>query len=217
MTSHLASVSWSAKWSYWPSTLTASLRRLQRPHCRVGGSGSGSEMAMRPTLTPALTIWVSPDRSHDQGSWRKQSICYIPGTIQLFPQLCNGNENPAVHGGHCLMPPWAQHPSQDKPCPPSSHPGMLPPNPHHCWPQDTGWCSRNWRQLALCSFPLHNGAISRGLRKEGAKALQAICGPAQSSHPFHAEACPLEGSLRQPPQGGGNLLCRHCLLQKALP
>lgn len=32
---------------------------------------------------------------------------------------------------------------------------------------DTGWCSRNWGKLALCSCPLHNGDISWDLGNKG--------------------------------------------------
>lgn len=40
-------------------------------------------MDMSSILAPPLTTWVTPDKSHDQSSYCKQTICYVLGTISV--------------------------------------------------------------------------------------------------------------------------------------
>lgn len=57
--------------------------RRRWPCDRAGEPGLRHEMDMSSILAPPLTTWVTPDKSHDQSSYCKQTICYVLGTISV--------------------------------------------------------------------------------------------------------------------------------------
>ena len=135
--SHLASVSSSVKWgrnSLCPACLPEGTGGLWR---RQSGCRPGVWGRHRFNPGPPLTTWETPYRPHDHSIYCKQSICYVPGIINLLSWVNKGDKHPVARESDSQMPTWAQHSSWGQPCPRGSHPGVLPPSPHCPWPRAT--------------------------------------------------------------------------------